>query len=212
LEYQLPFDLHLDVVGFYSDRSGLINGFLGPAAPGQVSLANGSLGRAYGMEVYLHHDITSRLFGWISYTLSRSEQTFGPNQPWALTTFDETHILSVIASYNLGSGFILGARFRYVTGEPYTPIVGSTYNSDTDVYTPISGVTDSARIDSYLQLDVRLDKEFNFERWKLDLYLDCWNVTNNSNEEFAVYDYRDRTFAKLPGYPILPLLGIRGEY
>ncbi len=210
--YSLLPKLHLDVVGFYSDRSGLLNGFLGPAAPGQVSIANGGLGRAYGLEVYLHHDITQRLFGWISYTFSRAEQTFGPNQPWSLTTFDETHILSAVLSYNLGAGFFLGGRFRYVTGEPYTPIVSSTYNADTDTYTGLSGTIDSARLPSYLQLDLRLDKEFTFERWKLDLYLDCWNVTNNSNTELLVYDYRDRTTAKLPGYPILPLLGIRGEY
>jgi len=211
LYWILP-DLHLDVVGFYSDRSGLLNGGLGPVAPGQSTITNLTLGRAYGLEIYLHHDITRRLFGWISYTLSRSEQAFGFNQPWFLTTFDETHILSAVFSYNLGLGFFVGGRFRYVTGEPYTPVVSSTYNSDTDIYTPIYGTTDSARLDSYLQLDVRIDKEFTFERWKLDLYLDCWNVTDNANEEFLVYDYRYRGYAKLPGYPILPLLGIRGEY
>ena len=211
-EYTLLPALHLDIVGFYSDRSGLLGGFLGPAPPGQVAISNAGLGRAYGMEVYLHQDITERLFGWISYTLSRSEFTGGLNQPFVLSPFDETHILSAVLSYNLGASFILGGRFRLVSGEPFTPVSSSTYDADQNSYMPIYGALDSQRLGLYKQLDVRLDKEFAFDRFKLDLYLDVWNVTNATNEEFRVYDYRSRTYASLPGYPILPLLGFRGEY
>ena len=55
-------------------------------------------------------------------------------------------------------------------------------------------------------------KEFAFETWKLDVYLDCWNATDAQNEEGTIYDYRYRTFTVIPSYPILPMLGVRGEY
>ncbi len=214
-EYTFPgiFEhLHLDAVGFYSDRSNLLSGFFAVSAPGQTPIQNIGIGRAYGLEIYLKHDITQRLFGWLSYTFSRTDFANAQNQAWQLGAYDETHILAAVASYVLGGGFTLGARFRYVTGTPITPIVGSTLHGDQDTYTPIYGATDSQRIGDYRQLDVRIDKEWAFERWKLDLYLDVWNALNFSNEEFRVYDYRSRAYAVLQGYPILPLLGIRGEY
>src|SRR5262249_24604177 len=39
-------------------------------------------GRSYGLELILKHDLTERFYGWISYTLSRSEQTvYAVNAP-----------------------------------------------------------------------------------------------------------------------------------
>ena len=39
-------------------------------------------GRSYGAELILKHDFTERFFGWVSYTLSRSEQTvYAVNAP-----------------------------------------------------------------------------------------------------------------------------------
>ncbi|MHB1846464.1 MAG: TonB family protein [Deltaproteobacteria bacterium] len=211
-EYQLLAPLSISLVGFYSDRFGLVNGFFASAGPGGTNFNNDGLGRAYGLEAYLHHDFTTRFFGWLSYTLSRSEFDGGTNQPWGLSDYDETHILAAVASYNLGAGFTLGARFRLVTGLPTTAVFDATYDSDQDQYIPIYGPANGARLPTFRQLDVRLDKEFTFEAWKLDVYLDCWNATNAQNEEGIIYDYRYRTSTIIPSYPILPMLGLRGEY
>jgi TonB family protein len=211
-EYKILPPLSVSIVGFYSDRFNLVNGALGPVAPGQQAFNNDGIGRAYGLEVFLHHDLTTRLFAWISYTFSRSEATAGMNQEWGLSAYDETHILTAVASYTIGWGFTAGARFRLVSGTPTTPITSSTYDGDEDAYIPIYGSYDSTRLPLFKQLDVRVDKEFTFDTWKLDLYLDIWNVTNSTNEEGVVYDYRYRQFVVIPSYPILPMLGVRGEY
>jgi TonB family protein len=210
-EYRLSAPLTVSVVGFYSDRFNLLNGFLGPHPPGQVPIDNSTRGRAYGLEFYLHHDLTQRLFGWISYTLSRSEVSFGTNQPWLLSTFDQTNILTGVLSYNLGSGFYLGGRARFVTGNPYFPTTGSTFDSDSDSYVPLYG-PDQARLTNFWQLDVRLDKEFYFDTLKLTLYLDIENVTFHANEELRLADYRYRYYAIVPGLPFLPILGVRVDY
>jgi len=211
-EYLITPSLHLEMTGYFNNRWGLLNGNLGAATVGQPALDNNGVGQTYGLEVYLKQDITPRMFGWLSYTLSRAEFSSGTNQPWGLTAFDETHILSAVLSYNLGAGFILGGRFRLVSGTPFTPVSGATYDVDANTYAPIYGPNFSARHDLFRQLDVRLDKEWIWDLVKLDLYLDVWNITSASNEEFRIYDYRYRTYAKLSSYPILPLLGVRVEY
>ena len=211
-EYRILPPLSVSVVGFYSDRFNLVNGFLGPVAPGQTAFNNDGIGRAYGLEVFIHHDLTSRFFAWLSYTFSRSEYVSAQNQGWGLDAYDETHILTAVASYRIGWGFTAGARFRLVSGTPTTPITGSTYDSDQDAYIPIYGAYDSTRLPLFKQLDVRIDKDFSFDTWRLGLYLDIWNVTDAQNEEGTIYDYRYRTFVIIPGYPILPMLGVKGEY
>ena len=64
-----------------------------------------------------------RFFGWLAYTLSRSERRDNPGDALHLFQYDQTHILTVLGSYKLGRGWEVGARFRYVTGDPYTPNV-----------------------------------------------------------------------------------------
>jgi TonB family protein len=211
-EYLITPSLHLDMTGYFNDRWGLINGLLGPVAPGEAALNNYGIGQTYGLEVFLKQDITPRLFGWLSYTLSLAEAAAGPNQQWELTAFDETHILSAVLSYNLGAGFILGGRFRLVSGTPYTPVDGATYDVPSNLYVPIYGPNLSARHDLFRQLDIRLDKEWVSDNITVDVYIDVWNITNAQNEEFRIYDYRYRTTAILPSYPILPLFGVRVEY
>jgi TonB family protein len=211
-EYLITPSLHLDMTGYFNDRWGLVNGFLGPVPPGQSALNNYGFGQTYGLEVFLKQDITPRLFGWLSYTLSVAEETAGPNQIWNLSAFDETHILAAVLSYNLGAGFIVGGRFRLVSGTPFTPVTGSTYDVDSNLYSPIFGPNLSARHELFRQLDIRIDKEWIWDTVSVDVYIDIWNITNTSNEELRLYDYRYRTTAILPGYPILPLFGVRVEY
>jgi TonB family protein len=211
-EYLITPSLHLEMTGYYNHRWGLVNGFLGPVPPGQTAFDNNGVGQTYGLEVYLKQDITPRIFGWLSYTLSRAEYASAPNQPWGVTAFDETHILAAVLSYNLGAGFILGGRFRLVTGTPFTPVATATYDVDANLYVPLYGPSLSARHEIFRQLDIRLDKEWIWDTVKLDVYIDIWNVTNTANEEFRIYDYRYRSSAILPSYPILPLLGVRVEY
>jgi hypothetical protein len=59
---------------------------------------------------------------------------------------------------------------------------------------------------------VRIDKRFVFQNWMLALYLDVQNVTNRLNVEAVqnAYDFSAVTF--ITGLPILPVLGVRGEY
>jgi hypothetical protein len=184
-------------------------------------------GRAYGLELLLRHELTQHFFGWIAYTLSRSEESGnlaeGIPMPGAgmgrnggeigyhPSAFDQTHNLILVGSYKLRS-WELGARYRLVSGTPTTPVAGSFYDADFNGYTRLNGPTASTRNPMFSQLDLRIEHTWTFNFWVLGVYLEVQNVTNAENPEAFTYDYRFQQSAAVRGLPIFPVLGIRGRF
>ena len=77
---------------------------------------------------------------------------------------------------------------------------------------PRYGATNSIRQATFHQLDLRIDKTWTFERWKLSLYLDIQNAYNQGNQEGINYSYDYTQQKALTGLPFLPLLGLKGEW
>ncbi len=201
---------------FYNDLDGLIvrsNATVvrdGQRVPERLS--NGGVGRIYGLEVLVRRALTERLFGWISYTLSRSERRDAPGVGWRLFDNDQTHVVTAIASYKLPAGWELGARLRFASGNPTTPVVGSVRDDGSDVFIPLYAAVNSRRLPSFNQLDIRVDKNFAFEKWSLNVYLDLTNAYNNPAVEGITYNYNYTQSAFFKGLPILPILGARGAF
>lgn len=163
------------------------------------------------MELLLRHRPTERFFGWVAYTLLRSERRDTPESEWRLFDSDQTHILTAVGSYQLGSGWEVGARFRFVTGSPTTPVIGSSYNADTFQYSPLYGERNSIRVADFHQLDLRVNKTWR-QRWgSIGVFLEVLNVYNHANQEGVIYNYNYTQSQPLSGLPIFPNLGIRGE-
>ena len=53
--------------------------------------------------------------------------------------------MSLVGSYNLTDQIVFGATLKLSTGEPYTPVTGSVYDSKQGVYVPIYAETNSGR-------------------------------------------------------------------
>jgi TonB family protein len=204
------------VEGFYKGLSELIvrtdavqtvNGALRP----QV-LDNAGTGRVYGLEVLVRKELSERFFGWIAYTLSRSERIDRPGEPLRLFDFDQTHNLTFIASYRFARGWQIGARLRVISGNVDTPVVASRYLADFDAYLPVYGPTNSTRVPTFHQLDVRLDRVWTFDAWTLDAYLDVLNAYNHRSIEGSVYSYDYVQHAYFEGLPVVPTLGVKGSF
>ncbi|QQR90777.1 MAG: TonB family protein [Myxococcales bacterium] len=172
---------------------------------------NDGTGRIYGLELSGKVNPGGNFFGFLSYTLSRSERRDRGEQ-WRLFDFDQTHILTVSGSYKLGEGWEAGATFRLVTGNPYTPITAAIYNANVDVYQPIYGRTNTKRNPMFHRLDVRIEKQWLFRYWKLAAYLDVQNVYNRMNPEGILYSFDYSQTGVVSGLPIIPSLGMRGEF
>jgi len=171
---------------------------------------NDGTGRIYGLELSAKVDPRGRFFGYLSYTLSRSERR-DLGDTYRLFDYDQPHILTLSGVYRLGRGWEAGLTFRLVAGNPATPVVGGILNADSGLYSPVNGAINSIRNPYFHRLDLRIEKLWRFNAWKLALYLDVQNVYNSSNPEGITYDYEYRQRTEVNGLPILPNLGLRGE-
>jgi len=217
----------LDVSGFFVRRYDLIvqsnRQVVTDTGLKSVRFENNGEGQSYGMEAILKYKATKRLFGWVAYTLSRSElwgflvnpedrdSPISPDQVFP-NQFDQTHILSVVSSVKLGRGWETGLRLRYVSGNPTTPIEQGVFVGDTGVYTSRSGKYLGSRLPNFFQIDFRMEKQWTFETWALTFYLDIQNVSNHANTEFQTYDYRFRDSWDVPGIPFFPSFGLNGRF
>lgn len=181
-------------------------------ADGSNGFSNLGKGSVYGTETMVRWKPGKRFFGWIAYTISRSVRKNGPDQPERVFDYDQTHNLTVLGSYDLGRGWRVGGKFRYVTGNPYTPCLGGVLNAAAGTYDCIQGDPNSRRIPAFNQLDLRVDKTWTFTDYRLMAYLDVQNVYNRANAEGVDYNYRYTTPQWQTGLPIIPSLGLRGEF
>lgn len=208
-EYDPIPGLRVGVEGFYKylwDRAI-------PTSNGEAPFfVTGGVGRIYGAEfsANLRPPTGTQYFGYLSYTISRSERRDGAGEPWRLFDFDQTHILTAAFVYRFKRNWEIGATFRLVSGNPDTPVIGSVYDALTDVYIPIDGRVNSLRNPLFNQLDIRVQKEWLFDRWRLALFLDIRNAYNRQNQEGLVYNFDFSQVTPLLGLPIIPSLGVRG--
>jgi len=206
--------LSLDVQGFYKRLDKLVvfstQGTQEGGSDGAWS--NSGDGHIYGAELFLRWEDFKNFEGWIALTVQRSKRRDRPDRDFYWYDFDQPVILDIVASYKLPAGFRIGARWRYVSGNPETPVQGAIYEADGDSYIPLNGDYNSERLPSFHALDIRIDKDINFRRWKLTFYLDIQNVYNRKNPEATIYnfDYTEKDF--LYSLPILPNVGFKAQF
>jgi TonB family protein len=213
-ELKLPLEVEVETQAFYTRMTGLArpaNELVSDGAEGarrQFFFDDGE-GRAYGWELLLRRKVAEGFYGWLSYTLSRSERFVEGGQvvPFG---FDQTHVLNLAASYKVWR-LRFGVRFQLATGRPNQSVVAATYDADADRYRPIRAGFDE-RLPTFHQLDARVDYEFPLGPFEASLYVDAINVYNAQNSEGWQYQYDFNRRFRLPALPALATLGIKLVY
>ncbi len=219
LGYEKDFSLEggegvlFSMTGFYKNLARLVesssaivsrDGTLQPE-----NYSNGGTGRIHGVETQIRHK-SRNLTLTLAYTyLSSRRKT--PGEKELPSPFDQNHSVNFLSSYAYHS-WLFGARARFVTGNPYTPVVGGIYDADNDVYLPVRGEIYSKREKPFFQLDVRIDRKWIRDNYILTAYLDIQNVTGRRNQEGVVYSYDYSDSDSVTGLPTLPTLGVKGEF
>ncbi len=137
-------------------------------ATGQVrplNFLNTEVSDTLGFEVLIKREVTDNMFGWLSYTLSRSMERREPEEIDRPTAFDQRHTLNAVLSYSLDSGWEFGGRYQLATGRPITPVIGSTFDADSGSYRPVQGPSRSGRRPAYNKFDVRVEKTWLLKTW-----------------------------------------------
>jgi hypothetical protein len=152
-------------------------------------ILNGQM-RAYGLEVMFKKN-EGRFNGWISYTLSKSEQQTPGRTPeetginngqWYSSAYDKTHNLAITSAYNLNEKWSFGANFALQSGQPVTYPNGQYEYLGITV--PSYGLRNEHRLPAYHHLDVsatltpRKNKDRN---WKGEWVFSIYNLYNRKN-------------------------------
>ncbi|HPG05759.1 MAG TPA: TonB-dependent receptor [Saprospiraceae bacterium] len=142
-----------------------------------------SRGKSYGLELLLQQRFYKGWYGILAYTLGKSEFS-NADDVLVPSSWDARHIINLTGGKKFAGNWEMGVRWRFQTGIPYTPFSASSSlveNWDRNN----SGIFDYARIntlryDPVNTLDIRLDKQWFFSKWSLNLYLDVQNVFGNA--------------------------------
>jgi TonB family protein len=207
--FQLTDTLSVEVTGFLSRSQDLVVRSQAESPLAAHALEQAGIGRSYGAQFLVRQQQIGRFFGWISYSMLRSERRDAPGLDWRLFDYDQTHVFTALGAFDLGAGFETGARLRFASGYPRTPVLGSYYDTQTGTWQPIFGAHNAIRIPPFFAVDLRFAKHFKWGRTDGEIYLDVQNVTDHANPEEIVYNPTFTQRGYITGLPVLPVLGAR---
>jgi hypothetical protein len=166
-------------------------------------ILNGQL-RAYGLELLFRKN-TGKLNGWISYTLSRSEQqtpgrtaleTGINNGDWYKSAYDKLHNIAITSNYNLNKKWSFGANFALQTGQPATFPNGQYEYLGIKV--PNYGSRNENRLPTYHHLDLAatyIPKPERKKGWQSEWVFSIYNVYNRKNAASISFKQNETTGA-----------------
>jgi hypothetical protein len=165
-------------------------------------------GQSFGGELLLRkHE--GRFTGWVAYTLSRSERIYSCGLRPA--DFDQTHMLNVVAQVRLPWRLVAGGRLLVQSGRPYTQVA----LMDGFTFAP---VRNNQNIPPYVQLDLRIDREWLFQRWAFAAFIEVVNATY-SEAVLGIGYKKDAMMNILYNQPqfngfrfVLPSIGLRARF
>lgn len=146
--------------------------------------------RAYGLELLVRKN-TGNLTGWVSYTLSRSEQQTPGRTPdeiginegnWYKTPYDKLHNLSLTTSYELNKKWSFGAIFTLQSGRPVTYPNG--YYEYQGINIPNYGLRNENSLPAYHHLDISatyIPKPEQKKGWQGEWNFSIYNLYNRKN-------------------------------
>lgn len=164
-------------------------------------------GHAYGLELIARRNV-GRWTGWVAYTYARSYRR-NPTKGNVLLPYvlDQPHSLTVVGTTALGRHWRLGGRFRFTSGNPYTPVAGAYQDDDGD-WVPVDGPLLARRLPDFAQLDLRVDRSWKRPWGVMNLYIDLQNISNRRNVEGVTYNSDFSRVSQTRGLPIFPSIGV----
>jgi hypothetical protein len=203
LQYEPVEGARVQASTYYTDRTNLIT-----REGTGAELGNNGRGRTIGGELLATYR-GGPWFTWLSYSYSNSTRVDRPGEEERLFTFDQPHSMNAAASWKR-KNWQLGGRFQLYSGLPYTPAIGSVFDSDRNFYIPLYGEPNSERAPLHHQLDLRVDYSWKWGPTALTFFVDVQNVYMNRSIVTYFYGYDFTQRAAFESLPIIPSLGLRG--
>ncbi len=157
---------------------------------GNEEISSDIKGRSYGAEFSFRWFVSEKFNLISSITLFKSEFK-DKDDSYKPTLWNNRRLMTLSGSYRFPKNYVLGAKFRYSGGSPYTPLdldrssLVAAWDASGRAYRDYSRYN-SVYLKQFNQLDIRADKEFYFERFALKVYIDIQNILNKQYQDSDV--------------------------
>jgi hypothetical protein len=171
---------------------------------------NNLRGHAKGIEFFIERRSVNKVSGWVSYSYGVAKYRDVATNLQFDGDFDQRHTFNGYATYRLRPTLNLSMKYRYGSNFPVAAFL-AMQNGVVD----LSDQRNRLRAPAYSRFDVRANKAFNFDRWKLTLYGEVLNVLGRENVRYTTQtDTVNHTvsFDRDTMFPRLPIAGIRVEF
>ena len=180
IEHELTSQTEFKFATYYKDAQKMIT------EDEIANYLNQGAGYVGGVELFLRHRVPDKFFGWISYAYTHAERRETPDITYQPYLFDNTHIVSIVANYNLTPDFEIGAKWQYLSGTSEAPISTIILIQDpvTRGLNPLFADLDrslSAKLTPYHKLDIRISRKWNFRGVKIGGFIEILNAYNRKN-------------------------------
>ncbi len=153
-------------------------------------------GKSKGVEFFLKRDTGGEFTWWLSYSYSSAKDRFVYRDTPKF--FDQTHTVDFNLNYRPNEKWRFNIAWLYHSGWPYTnstisyeeeyiPGLGEFVYSKPEINL---GPYNQSRFPAYHRLDLRVTRNFEFERSKLGVFLELINAYNRQNircREYSIY-------------------------
>ena len=180
---------------------------------GYFDLFSSAEGRSYGFEWSVQKKYSDTpYYGQMSLTYGKSEYTAGNGKSYP-GQFDQRFILNLNGGYKFNDSWEISSKYRIFSGAPYTPVYIPEQNPiNTGQIQNLPEEYLAERLPTQSIWDLRIDRYFSFESWRLVAFIDVQNVLNTKIETRPRYDFWNEEIKSADGIALLPSIGISAEF
>ena len=150
---------------------------------------NSVRGYARGAEIFLQRSSANGFTGWVSWAWGRTGMRDGVTGDRFPSEYDQRNTISIYGSYRLRPSVNVSLHSSYGSGFPipgYLTITNGVYFLGTS--------RNQLRVDYYQRTDLRINKSWTRDKWKIALYGEVVNMSNRTNYLFdSLNSYNTKT-------------------
>ncbi|MBT8262096.1 MAG: TonB-dependent receptor [Bacteroidia bacterium] len=144
-------------------------------------------GRSYGTELQFQQKLANNFYGIFAYTWFYSEFTGFDRDVYLPSVWDSRHLISFTGGYKLNRNWEVSARYRFAGETPFVPTeLEATLANYPEVVLDY-GRLGEENLDIFSQLDIRIDKKWNFDKFSFNLFIEAQNVLSQDNPQPPEY-------------------------
>jgi len=137
-------------------------------------------GRSYGLEFQYQQKLLNNFYSIFSYTYFFSEFTGFETDIYTPSVWDSRHLISFVGGYKLKKNWEISSRYRFAGKTPYVPTnLDATLISYPEIILDYTRLGEE-KLATFSQLDVRVDKKWNYSQLSLNIFIEIQNILGQS--------------------------------